>query len=193
MEKIAACSHSRYSLKHKHTHIRVYLWMWLFVFCWQSLLTLCLTLVIFCHVSELKFLTQWIELSQHHLEMRGPSSGWPIQKVKDVSLLHMCIAVLKHAEEKMVWSEQRENTAGWTCMKQGENCSSLRGWFRVPLSCSCLRMKVIKLIWSNSLGHEDWMKQFFPLFSYQAEPERPVGEAWLDWGFPAGAISSDGL
>lgn len=135
MEKIAACSHSRYSLKHKHTHIRVYLWMWLFVFCWQSLLTLCLTLVIFCHVSELKFLTQWTELIQHHLEIPGPSSGWPIQKVKDMSLLHMCIAVLKHAKEKMgeqVWSEQREDTSGWTCMKQEENCSSLRGWFRVP-------------------------------------------------------------
>lgn len=36
-------------------------------------------------------------------------------------------------------------------MKQGENYFSLRGWFRVPLSCSCLRMKVIKLIWSSSL------------------------------------------
>lgn len=45
------------------------------VFCLQSLLTLCLTLAIFCHVSELKFLTRWIGLRHHHLERPGCSSG----------------------------------------------------------------------------------------------------------------------
>lgn len=127
--------------------------MWLLVFCWQSLLTLCLTLVIFCHVSELKFLTQWSRLRQHHLEMPGSSSGTKPEGEGYIPV-PMCIALLQHAKEKMgeqVWSEQRGDTAGWTCVKNGENYSLSRGWFRVRFSCCCLRMKVIKPIWSSSL------------------------------------------
>lgn len=130
-----------------------------------------------------------------HVPPVGPS-----QKVKDISLLHMCIALLKQAKEKMgeqVWSEQRGDAAGWTCMKQGQNYSSSRGWFKVPLFCSFLRMKVVKLTWSKAApsDHEDQMKWFLSLLSCQEEPERPWGESWFHWGFPAEAtnLCDDGL
>lgn len=101
------------------------------------------------------------ELDWHSIAWKSqvPPVG-PSQKVKDISLLHISIAVLKHAKEKMACIFKGD-AAGWTWMKQGQNYCSSRKWFRVPLSCSFLRMKVIKLIWSSSL----WPWSDFSLFS----------------------------
>ena len=118
----------------------------------------------------------------------------PCKETENISALHICIAVLQHAEKIMgewVCSEQKGDPACPTSIKGGGNYSSSRGWFRVSLACSLLRTKVLWPAVKQLITLKVRWSDFSVLFC-QEEAEWPLSEGWLHWGFLVAITSSNG-